>query len=105
MAVEDAFRHIKDGIGLRPIRHWNDARVLGHVFVCVLAYTLERLYDKALERPGAQTTARAAIEELRSIIVATLDAEGKQLRRRSEITARQRQLLAAAGVTEIPELW
>jgi hypothetical protein len=103
--VEDAFRHIKDGIGLRPIRHWNDARVLGHVFVCVLAYTLERLYDRALAKAGAQESARAAIEDLRSIIVATLDVEGRQLRRRSEITARQRQLLAAAGVGEVPELW
>lgn len=103
--VEDAFRHIKDGIGLRPIRHWNDARVLGHVFVCVLAYTLERLYDRALAKAGAQESARAAIEELRSIIVATLDVEGRQLRRRSEITARQRQLLTAAGVGEVPELW
>jgi hypothetical protein len=103
--VEDAFRHIKDGIGLRPIRHWNDARVLGHVFVCVLAYTLERLYDRALAKAGAQDSARAAIDKLRSIIVATLDVEGRQLRRRCEITACQRQLLAAAGVGEVPELW
>lgn len=103
--VEDAFRHIKDGIGLRPIRHWNDARVLGHVFVCVLAYTLERLYDRMLAKAGAQETARAAIEELRSIIVATLDAEGRQLRRRSEFTASQRKLLNAAGVGDVPELW
>jgi len=103
--VEDAFRHIKDGIGLRPIRHWNDSRVLGHVFVCVLAYTLERLYERELARAGLDVTARAALDELRSIIVATLTAGQRCLRRRSEITPRQRQLLAAAGVTEVPELW
>ena len=103
--VEDAFRHIKDGIGLRPIRHWNDSRVLGHVFVCVLAYTLERLYERELAKARLDATARAALDELRSIMVATLAAGQKHLRRRSEITPRQRQLLAAAGVTEVPELW
>jgi transposase len=103
--VEDAFRHIKDGIGLRPIRHWNDSRVLGHVFVCVLAYTLERLYERELERAGLDATARSAIEELRSIVVATLEAGDRSVRRRSEITPRQRQLLKAVGVKEVPELW
>ena len=103
--VEDAFRHIKDGIGLRPIRHWNDARVLGHVFVCVLAYTLERLYERELAKAGLDVTARAALDELRSIMVATLQADNNHIRRRSEITPGQRRLLAAAGVTEVPELW
>jgi transposase len=103
--VEDAFRHIKDHIGLRPIRHWNDSRVLGHVFVCVLAYTLERLYERELAKAGLGITARAALDELRSMVVATLEVGEKHLRRRSEITPRQRQLLAAVGITEVPELW
>lgn len=103
--VEDAFRHIKDHIGLRPIRHWNDSRVLGHVFVCVLAYTLERLYERELAKAGLGITARAALDELRSVSVATLKVGEKQLRRRSEITPRQRQLLDAVGITEVPELW
>ena len=103
--VEDAFRHIKDSIGLRPIRHWNDSRVLGHVFVCVLAYTLERLYERELAKAGLDVSARAALDELRSIVVASLQAGQRRIRRRSEITARQRTLLAAAGVTEVPELW
>jgi hypothetical protein len=103
--VEDAFRHIKDGIGLRPTRHWNDSRVLGHVFVCVLAYTIERLYERELAGANLEVSASAALDELRSVIVATLQAGHKSVRRRSEITPRQRQLLAAAGVTEVPQLW
>ena len=52
--VEDAFRHLKDPLQLRPIRHWSDPRVLGHVFICVLAFTLERLYTLALENSRAR---------------------------------------------------
>jgi transposase len=103
--VEDAFRHIKTPIELRPIRHWKDPRVLGHVFVCVLAYTLERLLDKKLEEAGLLMTARAAMTELRSITVATLEAYDVKIRRRSELTARQQKLLSAMGVSSVPALW
>jgi len=103
--VEDASRHIKTPIELRPIRHWKDPRVLGHVFVRVLAYTLERLLDKQLEEAGLRVTARAAMTELRSITVATLEAYDLKIRRRSELTARQQLLLSAMGMSSVPELW
>lgn len=103
--VEDAFRHLKDMVGLRPIRHWNDARVLGHVFVCVLAHTLGCLLEKRLRMAGLAMTARAALERLRPITVVSLELEGQRVRRRSEITPEQTQLLAAMGVKGVPELW
>jgi hypothetical protein len=103
--VEDAFRHMKDGLRLRPIRHWNDARVLGHVFVCVLAYLLECLYDRALEQAGQAVSARTALDRLSTLTVATLSYQDRQVRRRSEITAEQRKLLAAAHVDQVPAVW
>jgi transposase len=103
--AEAAFRNLKDVLGLRPIRHWQDARVEGHVFICVLAYTLERLMDQALARAGLATTARMALEELKSIQVATLAVADRTIRRRSEISARQQELLRALGVGSVPELW
>ena len=103
--VEDAFRHMKGDIGLRPIRHWNDSRVLGHVCVCVLAYLIECLYDRALDQASLNVTARSALSDLSKIITATLVHEDERLRRRSEITPAQRKLLAAAGVNQVPEIW
>ena len=103
--VEDAFRNLKDVIGLRPIRHWNDARVLGHVFVCVLAYTLQCLYERDLRAAGLAMSARRALQELGNVTVATLEAGGRQIRRRSELSVLQRRLLAAAGVEHVPEIW
>ena len=103
--VENAFRHIKDVVDLRPIRHWKDPRVLGHVFVCVLAYTIERLLDKKLQAANLQLSAISTLTELATLTVATLDLEGKTVRRRSRITAAQSQILAAVGVAKVPELW
>ncbi len=37
--VENAFRSMKvSDLFLRPIRHWSETRVRGHVFMCMLAY-------------------------------------------------------------------
>ena len=38
--VEKALRTLKDVIHLLPLRHWLHPRVLGHVFICFLAYLL-----------------------------------------------------------------
>ena len=103
--VEDAFRHLKDDIRLRPIRHWSDPRVAGHVAVCVLAYLLSRLYERELAQAGVPVSAREALEQLSSITVATLEAGGQRIRRRARITPAQQQLLAAVGLQQIPEVW
>lgn len=103
--VENAFRHIKDVVQLRPIRHWSDPRVLGHVFICVMAYMLERLLDHRLEQAGENMTARTALDELSTITVATLHLNEQSVRRRSNITPRQYKVLAASGVEHVPELW
>lgn len=38
--VEKAFRTLKGIIHLQPIRHWLHKRVIGHIFICFLAYLL-----------------------------------------------------------------
>ncbi len=38
--VEKAFRCIKGITQLRPIRHWLYNRVIAHVMICYLSYTL-----------------------------------------------------------------
>ena len=42
MNVERAFREIKNILEVGPLYHWNEKRVRGHIFVCVLAYLLEQ---------------------------------------------------------------
>ncbi|MGH2479656.1 MAG: IS1634 family transposase, partial [Ktedonobacteraceae bacterium] len=103
--VENAFRHMKGDIGLRPIRHWKDSRVLGHVSVCVLAYLIDCIYDRHLQKAGLNVSTHTALGELSKIITATLVCDDERLRRRSEITSQQKKLLNAAGVTNVPEIW
>ncbi len=46
--VEDAFGEIKGTLATRPIFHWTDRRIIGHLTLCFLAYLCEALMTKAL---------------------------------------------------------
>jgi transposase len=39
--VERAFRNMKSILDLRPVYHYKDSRVRGHIMVCFLALVLE----------------------------------------------------------------
>jgi len=60
--VERAFREMKDFLKLRPIYHWTDRRVRAHIFVCVLAYLLERSLTHQLRAAGLALSARVALD-------------------------------------------
>jgi transposase len=47
-AVERRFRVLKDFLHLRPVRHWTERRVRGHIAVCVYAAVIEALIERAL---------------------------------------------------------
>ena len=40
--VERAFRYLKTDLQIRPLFHWKERRIKGHVFVCYLAYLVEQ---------------------------------------------------------------
>lgn len=46
--IEQTFRELKDIIEIRPVYHQKNARVEGHVFICVLSLLTRRLMSKNL---------------------------------------------------------
>lgn len=46
--VERAFRITKDELEIRPVYHFRERRIRGHVFVCFLAYLVEQTFRAAL---------------------------------------------------------
>jgi len=58
MNVERAFREIKNFLDVGPLYHWNEKRVRGHIFICVLAYLFEQemqvMYRRAWEQQAGE---------------------------------------------------
>ena len=102
--VEDAFKEMKDFLKLRPVYHYRQGRVEAHVFVCVLAYLLEKMLALRLAQAGVQLTPRRALEELESIQVVTLRLPDRELRVITQPTREARRALRAVGINKLPAL-
>ena len=50
--VERAFRELKTGLEMRPVRHYADRRIRGHVMVCFLALVLEMVMRCKIRQMG-----------------------------------------------------
>jgi transposase len=60
--VEDAFGEIKGSLQARPVYHWSDNRIKGHLTMCFLAYFCEAQMTKLLRENGI-TLESIAIEK------------------------------------------
>jgi transposase len=106
-SVERRFRVLKDFLALRPVFHYTEKRVRGHVAICVLAAVLEavmtlelkarKLTDPDLE--GQHFTTRRALRELERIrMVRFSDAEGNERQVVTRSSRFQAEILATFGV-------
>ena len=43
--VEMLFDDLKNFVDIRPVRHWLEVRVKAHVFICILALLLKRIFE------------------------------------------------------------
>ncbi len=106
LQVENRFRTLKDFVHLRPVRHWTDQRVKGHIAICVYAVVVETLIGKALDAvgitdpdiDGQNLSAQRALQELGRIRHVQITAEGRQIGLITRRTPLQAQILTALDV-------
>lgn len=114
--VEDAFGEIKGSLKARPVYHWTDERIKGHLTMCFLAYFCEAQITKLLrqkkvnleseavregliqERPLTVVEAMRELADVRAIPVKVKDA---LVWVRNDIKGNAARVLAATG-TPIP---
>jgi len=92
--IERGWRALKSTLLLRPVYHWTEERILGHVFVCVLALQIERWMRNKLKG----TSVPAAIRQLRQIKMVKME-EGERTRfLPTRPTDEQKEILRKLGV-------
>jgi len=104
--VEDRFRVLKDFLHLRPVYHWTENRVRGHIGICVLAAVIEALISRDLTQaavadpdlPDQDLTAPRALRELDRIRRVTLTTNNHTIEVVTRPNALQAAILAALGV-------
>jgi transposase len=117
--VEDAFGEIKGNLKARPVFHWTDRNIIGHLTMCFLAYLCEALMTKALREKNLMLESRAIKEEIiepRPLTVVEAMRELKEVRAipvqfksttmwvRTDIAGNASKLFAAIGLKPPPKL-
>ena len=103
--TEARFRVLKDFLHLRPVRHWTERRVRGHVAICVYAAVIETLINHALATADVRDpdnghqhlSAARALRELNRIRRVQLNANGNNITLTTRRTPLQTQALTAVG--------
>ena len=106
MNVERRFRVLKDFLSLRPVHHFTEERVRGHVALCVIAAVIEAVMGNDLARaqvndpdlPEQTMTPRRAIAELARIRLHHIEAAGREIELVTRRNALQAKVLKALGV-------
>ena len=61
--VENSFRELKGTLKTRPMFHWTDKRILGHLVVCFLSYLCEAYFSKKLHQRNVTLKNKAITEK------------------------------------------
>ena len=67
VAVEEAFKNLKDDLAIRPIFHKDEHRIEAHIFVSFLAYCLYITLQRRLHPLAPGLTARSALEKFAAV--------------------------------------
>lgn len=65
--VEQAFKEIKQNLGIRPVYHQKDDRIEAHIFVSFLSYCLQVTLKQRARAKAPGLTPRAILEKFKAI--------------------------------------
>jgi len=117
--IEDAFGEIKGNLKARPVFHWSDKNIVGHLTLCFLAYLCEALMTKALReknlmlespaikkaiiKPRALTVVEA-MRELQEVRAIPVQIRATTMWVRTDIAGNVAKLFAAIGLKPPPKV-
>lgn len=102
--IEDAFGEIKGTLQARPLFHWTDRRIIGHLMICFLAYFCEAHLIVALRRRKSSTTAAKALEHLTQVKAVPVRVKSQTLWVRTDIHGPSQEAFSALAMKAPPKV-
>lgn len=117
--IEDAFGEVKGTLRTRPIFHWTDQRIVGHLTLCFLAYYCEAFVTAELRKKNIVLNSKSiegaiikerpltvfqAMKELKEIRVIPVQVKSKTLWVRTDIQGNAAKLFTCLGIRIPPKV-
>ena len=117
--IEDAFGEMKGYLKSRPMFHWTDKRIIGHIMLCFLAHFCEAHLTKRLRQANAQIetkstsknviksrplTVVAAMNQLMQVMAVPVNVKKETIWLRTDIPTNAIKLFKAIGMKIPPKI-
>jgi transposase len=102
--IEHTFRTFKSHLETRPMFHWTDKRIEGHICLCYIAYTLQHwvlLRLKDFPIPMSETILRQMLDKMQ---VSLLEHNGQKVYLRSVPHQHEAKLQQQLGLKPLPPI-
>ncbi|MCS5696466.1 IS1634 family transposase [Desulfofundulus thermocisternus] len=96
--VERAFREMKSSLDLRPVYHWKDSRVRGHIMVCFLALVLESALQRKLAEKEVELEYVYLLRDLQQLKAVELSIGEDKYLCRTELVGNAYEAFRALGI-------
>lgn len=96
--IERAFRELKSGLDLRPVYHFTDTRVRGHIMVCFLALVLETALCRKLKEAGSSFSYSELVDDLKELRAAEVQMGDQRFLARTEMMGQAYEAFKALGI-------
>ena len=83
VAVEEAFKNLKQDLAIRPVFHHHERRIEAHIFIAFLAYCVQVTLQRRLHALAPGLTARSVLEKFAAVQMIDVHlptTDGRELR-------------------------
>jgi len=101
--IEQTFRTFKSYLETRPMFHWTESRIKGHLCLCYMAFTMLNYLSNMMKRNNIQVSENKIRETLSKMQLSLIELEGDQYYLRSSLGERASKILSVLNLKKPPD--
>ena len=102
--IEQSFRTFKTFLETRPMFHWTERRILGHLALCYISFTLLNYLQLQLEKRGTPLSENRIRKALVKMQMSLISQDDKRYYLRSKTPEQAKQIMKVLSIRETPDL-
>lgn len=102
--IEHTFRTFKSYLETRPMFHWTEKRIEGHLCLCYISFTLLNYLQQQLQKRLAPMSENKIRNTLSQLQLSLINLDGKEYYLRSNTGEGGKMIFKALKIKELPNL-
>lgn len=102
--IEHSFRSFKTFLETRPMFHWTEKRILGHLALCYISFTMLNYLQLKLQKQGTPQSENQIRRNLTKMQMSLVSQNDNEYYLRSKPTEGEREIMKALSIHGLPDL-